>query len=117
VLYKIHYNNGYILGFGFLVMEWSVDRKVEMVLDTFKRLEGSIGEDEYHMIHKNLDDSNRGLGFEYSLVFWRDVDEGFNSKYGAVPFSSELHRIIEGLVSEGVLSRSPSDPIVLVYDS
>ncbi len=87
--------------------------KEEMVLVTFRRLERSIGEDRYHMIHQTMDSAGKGLGFEYELKHWQQVDPRFISNFGAVPYSKELHEIVDKLVAQGKLRRNPESPIEL----
>lgn len=69
------------------------------------------------MMHQTLDYAGQGLGFEYELTYWKNVDEGFDSRYGAVPYSSKLHGIIEGLVKKGCISRNLMNPIELEFSS
>ncbi len=93
----------------------TVSREETKVLETFRKLGRAIGEDEYHMINQTMDFAGRGLGFEYQLTRWHDIDEKFNSRLGAVPYSSRLHNIIEGLVKKRRIRRNPSNPIELEY--
>lgn len=93
----------------------TMDREEATVLETFKGMGKPVGEDEYHMINQTLDLAGKGLGFEYELTYWNDVDKAFNSRFGAVPYSSRLHEIIEGLVKKGKLRRDPQNPIELEY--
>lgn len=90
-------------------------REEIMVLETFRRLGRPIGEDEYHMLNQVMDLAGRGLGFEYQLAYWHEVDERFRSKYGGVPYSPRLHEIIEGLVQGRQLKRNPQNPIELKF--
>jgi len=85
------------------------------VLESLRKLNRTMGEDEYHMISSTLDSAGMGLGFEYELNYWEKVDERFRSRFGAVPYSSRLHEIIEGLVEKGQVARNPDNPIEITY--
>lgn len=91
----------------------AMSREETLVLETFRRLGKPIGEDQYHMLHQVIDFAGRGLGFEYNLTYWNQVDARFTSQLGAVPYSSRLHEIIEGLVERKQLQRNPKNPIEL----
>ena len=91
-----------------------IDRE-KLVLETLKGLSKPIGEDEYHMIHKGLDATGRGLGFSYNLNYWEHFDERLKSKFGAVPISPGLHKIVEELVEKGLVKRDPENPIMIEY--
>ena len=86
-----------------------------VVLETFKRLGRTIGEDEYHMIQQTMDFAGKGLGFEYELSYWEHIDERFKSNSGAVPYSSKLHNIINGLEEKGFLERDKQNLINMRY--
>lgn len=93
----------------------TISREESVVLGTFKRLGRPMGEDVYHMLHQVMDLAGRGLGLEYQLTYWHDVDKGFNSIFGTAPYSQRLHDIIESLVERGQLKRNPENPIELEY--
>jgi len=65
------------------------------------------------MIHQTMDFAGKGLGFNYELTHWQQVDSRFISGFGAVPYSKELHEIIDRLVAQGKLRRNPASPIEL----
>jgi len=93
----------------------SVDHLEESVLVVLEQLGREIGEDEFHMMGSILEDSGAGLGLEYQLKYWYTVDSEFHSEFGAVPYSPELHRIIETLVEQGKVERNPKDLIKISY--
>jgi len=101
-----------------MIMQNAMSFKQECVLATFKKLEEPIGEDEYHITHFDLDSNGQGIGFGYELAHWHDVDSRFISRYGprALPFSPELHGIIDDLVGRGAIKRNPNNPIELSYN-
>jgi len=43
------------------------------VLESLRKLNRTMGEDEYHMISSTLDSAGMGLGFEYELNYWEKV--------------------------------------------
>ncbi|MDD5193160.1 MAG: hypothetical protein PHF67_01095 [Candidatus Nanoarchaeia archaeon] len=100
-----------------LVDESSGFTREERVVLTTLRKKRKMREDEYHLLHSILDFSGMGIGFEYELRYWSDVDRRFRSVKGAIPYSSELHEVIEGLIKKGMLERNLQDPIELMYVS
>lgn len=91
-------------------------RREKLVLRTIMSRGKTIREDDYHMMHQILDLSGRGLGFEYELKPWQDVDGRFKSDYGAVVYSPLLHQIIDSLVEQRAVVRCPSNPIKIRYN-
>jgi hypothetical protein len=93
----------------------SLTKKETAVLETLRRFGKSMREDSYHITHELMDTAGAGLGFEYELTHWSDIDERFTSPIGSVPYSPELHGIIEGLIKKGYLRRNPENPIEIEY--
>lgn len=87
----------------------------ELVLETLKDYKKPVGEDQYHMIHQAMDMSGCGIGFEYELKYWAQVDERFKSNFGAVPYSSRLHGIIESLIEKKLIKRDFQNPLIIKY--
>jgi len=92
-----------------------LDQNEKAVLLTLKELKGPIGEDEYHIIHKILDDSGMGLGLEYEFVYWEKINKDFKSGLGGVLYSSKLHNIINNLVNKGFIERNKKNLIEIRY--
>ena len=74
-----------------------------------------IREDRYHMILSITDHSGHDIGFDHKFTHREQLDPLFKSEYGAVPYSQELHEIINELVKEGFVERGPDDPLLLKY--
>ena len=67
------------------------------------------------MMNFILHQTGKGLELDYQLIHWHDIDGRFKSRFGAVPYSPRLHRIIEGLIEKEQLKRNPQNPIELQY--
>jgi len=96
-------------------MVTGISDKERLVLETLIELGKPISEDKYHMMQSIMDDSGRGLGFRYELKYWNQVNGSYRSEFGGVPFSQELHDIIEGLVERGLVARTSDNPIEISY--
>ena len=84
-----------------------------VILDKFTSAGRSMAEDEVHMIANITQGSLEVELYRFEKVDWRDVDPRFTSSLDYVPYSEQLHGVIESLVKKRYLKRDERNPIVL----
>ena len=83
------------------------------VLDLVKQVGTPIGEHEFHMIvciSTNL--SEVGI-YNFEPMEWEMVDGKYKTGLGGVPYSQELHKLVDSLVAKNYLSRDSNSPLII----
>lgn len=107
----------------YLVGREPLTREEAFVLECFKRgpkqQDQSLGEHEFHMVMSILQDiSGDGLRYTFEPKCWEiHIDERYVTGKGCLPYSAQLHSVVDSTVAKHYLARDLENPIIIFEDN